>query len=285
MFEDPSSCEQAICKCRGSKVNDGRDQALPFPFRQLCCLRLRRSASIIFSRATSFPIAIAVVSCGSITIRTLPLPTSMSQEDAPSCPVACELADNGLFRVTRNRHGKISTFGVLDFLYLEEVLFLQERGLLEAWREDQRLSTRDLMELLPNLPVYLVYAHLRAQSYVLFRHTPTRHELLDQKLLLRQDALQAPFPTLHTLAWHVHEPNGKLARTRPGPPDFVVAVTLLDQSDCSLSQLQAWMDDSPVRKVKVAVVSDSGTVLMYGISGEAVPVLSTKVIEQGVDDD
>ena len=71
------------------------------------------------------------------------------------------------------------------YLLIEEVLFLHERGLVEVYDEDekQRLDSKDLFAMLPKLgvafPVYLTYAHLRAQTYIVMRHAPRRLDIVD----------------------------------------------------------------------------------------------------------
>lgn len=95
-----------------------------------------------------------------------------------------------------------------DYLFIEEVLYLHERGLLEAYREDMitgidhintqeiedgspthrksrriLLKTFDLYELMLHklkvpLAIYLTYAHLRSQTYIVLRHTVHRIDIL-----------------------------------------------------------------------------------------------------------
>jgi hypothetical protein len=92
------------------------------------------------------------------------------------------------------------------YLFIEEVLYLHERGVLEAYSEqiitgasnaesssqykkkstDQQralLSTSNLYELMLHtfkvpLAVYLTYSHLRSQTYIALRHTTRSFELL-----------------------------------------------------------------------------------------------------------
>lgn len=72
------------------------------------------------------------------------------------------------------------------YLFIEEVLFLHERGLIEAYSdadEKDRLESKQLFAMLPKLgvafPVYLTYAHLRAQTYIVMRHAPRRLDIVD----------------------------------------------------------------------------------------------------------
>ena len=72
------------------------------------------------------------------------------------------------------------------YLFIEEVLFLHERGLVEVYKdaeEKDRLESKHLFAMLPKLgvpfPVYLTYAHLRAQTYIVMRHAPRRLDIVD----------------------------------------------------------------------------------------------------------
>lgn len=72
------------------------------------------------------------------------------------------------------------------YLFIEEVLFLHERGLIEVYKdaeEKDRLESKHLFAMLPKLgvafPVYLTYAHLRAQTYIVMRHAPRRLDIVD----------------------------------------------------------------------------------------------------------
>jgi hypothetical protein len=92
------------------------------------------------------------------------------------------------------------------YLFIEEVLYLHERGVLEAYsdritsettntgsstddsaesKDEERtlLSTSNLYELMLHtlkvpLAVYLTYSHLRSQTYIVLRHTTQSFELL-----------------------------------------------------------------------------------------------------------
>ena len=69
-------------------------------------------------------------------------------------------------------------------LHPEEALFLHMRGLLkiETNRSEEVMTTKDLFAVLEDcrvpIPVYLAYAHLRAQGYILARYTKARVDLL-----------------------------------------------------------------------------------------------------------
>lgn len=108
-----------------------------------------------------------------------------------------------------------------DYLFIEEALFLHERGLLEVYIEEdivskkandnaqcigkelsmndkkqlKIMSTRDLYDLMLNqlnmpIGVYLSYAHLRNQAYIVIRHTTRRRELIEEMNILAKDVDQ-----------------------------------------------------------------------------------------------
>mmetsp|Transcript_6313 Transcript_6313/g.13187 ORF Transcript_6313/g.13187 Transcript_6313/m.13187 type:complete len:377 (+) Transcript_6313:49-1179(+) len=74
------------------------------------------------------------------------------------------------------------------YLFIEEALFLHERGLLEVYDTDEAtaLDSQSLFRMLPLLgvafPVYLAYAHLRVQTYIVMRHTAERLDIVDALL-------------------------------------------------------------------------------------------------------
>ncbi len=67
------------------------------------------------------------------------------------------------------------------FLFLEEALFLKERSLLHVLKNDEvtPYTTAELYRIMLQehqipLQVYLTYAHLRSQTFIVIRHTPDR---------------------------------------------------------------------------------------------------------------
>jgi hypothetical protein len=109
------------------------------------------------------------------------------------------------------------------YLFIEEALFLFEQGLLHAYRDidvttgeartmpneilvssqparaaEEPLSRYELFQLLKfagvSLPSYLVYQHLRAQTYRVVRHTPTRLAILVQQVAIQNqvESLKRP---------------------------------------------------------------------------------------------
>jgi hypothetical protein len=130
------------------------------------------------------------------------------------------------------------------FLFIEEALFLVQRGLLQVLHPNgiDSMSSCDLFQLLEDqgvpLPIYLAYAHLRSQSYILLRHinTPENEEeegnstsaLNDsgcnsaseslnriknkQKLYLRRKRLNAPPPKMFCHE-HAYECTRKMSHS------------------------------------------------------------------------
>lgn len=89
-----------------------------------------------------------------------------------------------------------------EYLFVEEVLFLHEKGLLRALCDDKEpLDTSQLYQWLPKLGVslasYRVYSHLRSQDFRVLRHDPHRLDILlqqtehEKQRKLRQQAEQA----------------------------------------------------------------------------------------------
>jgi hypothetical protein len=235
-----------------------------------------------------------------------------------------------------------------DYLFLEEVLFLNEQGLCDCFPHDpssangqnknmttsRPLSLPELYALLleeePSCPQlslasYLVYAHLRQQTYRVLRYTPKRVSLLQQllqhqqpqalynsdkpppqqrrrNLLLqyRHDVQQAPPPCVigqdHDddddektttkkrrnssssplqFAYCVYPPDAKFAKSHPGMPAFLVAITTMSSSTClTFSKIMELVHQAQGIPVQVATVADSGTVVMFGITDYGVPTLN-----------
>lgn len=91
-----------------------------------------------------------------------------------------------------------------DYLFIEEVLFLHERGMIDVFVPSEKdpelasakspihadslssikpVDTQDLYDMMLHelnvpLSVYLVYAHLRSQTFIAVRHTVHRSELI-----------------------------------------------------------------------------------------------------------
>jgi hypothetical protein len=197
-----------------------------------------------------------------------------------------------------------------DFLFIEEVIFLFERGLLQCLAPNSSSSTTTattacldssqlyqlLLPLGVSLPIYFAYAHLRKQDYRVLRHAPERLALLQQQQQqdtstsyqqtqslrhqVRDSIQRAAPPTIQqkdddaptTIAWDVYSPNSDFAKTKPGIPDFYVAVSYFNVPSLSFQQLQTLL----VTKChgipfKIATVSDSGTIVMFGLDNFGAP--------------
>jgi hypothetical protein len=75
-----------------------------------------------------------------------------------------------------------------------------------------------------------------------------------------------------SICWDAYQPDATFAKTRPGPPDFYVAVTFYNQAQVSLPDLQSLvLDKCQGIPLKLATVSDSGTVVMFGVANSGVP--------------
>jgi hypothetical protein len=184
-----------------------------------------------------------------------------------------------------------------DYLFIEEVVFLHERGLLDCLGNDtEPLDLSQLYQLLSqlgmSLPMYLVFAHLRSQDFRVLRHAPERLKLLrhqetaatlprkEARALRRQvrETIQhAEVPVISNpgicICWDAYQPNSEFAKTHPGLPDFCVAVTYYGEAHVSFSEIQSLVvkNDGHDIPIKLATVSDSGTVVMFGLTNFGVP--------------
>lgn len=73
-----------------------------------------------------------------------------------------------------------------------------------------------------------------------------------------------------TLAWDVYLPNSQFAKTRPGKPDFYVALAYYNVP-FFFDQLILLLEQCHAIPLKMATISDSGTVVMFGITNVGVP--------------
>ena len=238
----------------------------------------------------------------------------------------------------RSHHDQSQT----TYLFAEETLFLHERGLLQVLHPNgiDVMSSKELFRLLEELgfplPIYLTYAYLRSQTFIVLRHADVQWPLKDggirdknndtednsletertnedghaeehtqcrfyttdknrRKLDLRQKRLEATTPKMlddsfgvlldlpadsdsfpcssSSIAFDVFNPNSKFRKSNPGRPDYYVAVSFYNGGPPSptfdaLIQLLQSCEGIPLR---LATVSDSGTVIMFGITDVAVP--------------
>ena len=189
------------------------------------------------------------------------------------------------------------------YLFPEEALFLHQRCYLQIYDEDHEhegahgiLDTSQLFEMLPGLgmsiPMYLVYCHLRNQDFRILRHSPDRYKFLKKqqdgavstttKREVRATIRNAPapriIPEMNTdiqISWDAYKPSSDFAKTHPGLPDFYVAVAYYQQPTVTFQQLHHLLASKCHGiPLKVATVSDSGTVNMYGITSDGIPAIS-----------
>jgi hypothetical protein len=193
-----------------------------------------------------------------------------------------------------------------EYLFVEEVLFLHEQGFLAAYDEHENvLDAVDLYQRLDALGVslaaYLVYAHLRVQTFRVVRHTSTRRRILVAMEQLLQDAtdpedrkremLSHPMHSLrqklrddatkgrlcpmssNEIAFDVYKPNSEFSRSCPGLPNFHVAMSFNGHGGYTFFQLSSLLQACENTPLKVATVSDSGVVSMFGLTGEGVPCI------------
>jgi hypothetical protein len=183
-------------------------------------------------------------------------------------------------------------------LFIEETLVLFERGLLEVFNGDTKLDACRLygmLELLNvPLPIYLAYAHLRAQDFRVLRHVVVSRQDTNCKRRPRQEEgtinvpppppakeafrlalLQAVPMSLDddptAIAFDVHEPNTHFKKSNPGIPHFHVAVASYRLPSPPYAQLQALTKKCNGVPLRIATVSDSGTVIMFGVTDYGVP--------------
>ena len=153
------------------------------------------------------------------------------------------------------------------------------------------------------LPAYLAYMHLRAQSYIVARHgllysgegqkeenAPTdAGDCAEDKLRMERTrkkknrlkridrALQHPPIQINSnevsLAFDVYKPNSSFRKSDPGPPDFCVAVGNFNSPSPPLSMLLSLISECNGTPLRVAVISDSGTVMLFSFSDEEAPVI------------
>jgi len=76
------------------------------------------------------------------------------------------------------------------------------------------------------------------------------------------------------LCWDAYNPNSNFGKTHPGYPDFYVAATYYNVPSVRFSDLQALIKERCNGiPLKVATISDSGTVVMFGITEIGIPPL------------
>jgi hypothetical protein len=185
--------------------------------------------------------------------------------------------------------------GTQHYLFVEEVLFLHERGFLECKdiSSSESLDSSQLFQMLPSLnmslAMYFVYSHLRSQDFRVLRHNPDRLEILKKqqekekkeagalKRQIRTSIRTAPNPSIPDsgleICYDVYMPNSSFSKLSPGLPDFYVAASYYHQSMVSFDDCQAILGRCNGIPLKLASVSDSGTVVMFGLTNFGVPTI------------
>lgn len=190
---------------------------------------------------------------------------------------------------------KISTT-TKEHLFVEEALFLFERGVLDVYDEHSlKMEARGIYRMLTTakipISVYLTYAHLRAQDYRVLRHVSnTNHGDGDAAATIKEARQHLVLQTLQenptAIAFDVYKPNTQFRKTSPEIPEMVVAVTNFQQPSLRFEEMQALLaaqcSNEDGVSLKLATVSDSGVVIMFGITGDGVPDI---LLQQRNDDD
>ena len=196
-----------------------------------------------------------------------------------------------------------------NYLFFEEALYLTQRGLLQVYDADgQLLTAKDLFKCFENncssqiiIEAYLSYMHLRGQGYIVFRHglltdssynvhelnTPgddveTKKMAVKVRALKRKEAsLRAasqPPQILNSekepkIAFDVFKPNSHFAKTKVSSPEYMVAVTNYN-SPIDMSSLNILLRQKRGSNLRIAAVSESGTIVMLGLCDkEVVPII------------
>lgn len=212
------------------------------------------------------------------------------------CNPSAPSAEQGQERMNTKRTG------TEHYLFVEEVLFLHERGFLEC--KDASLSkslgSSQLYQMLPSLhislPIYFIYSHLRSQDFRVLRHNPDRFDILKKqqeevkqevpilKRQIRRSLQTAPPPSIPEsglkICFDVFMPNSNFSKLSPGLPDFYVAASYYHQSIVSFSDCQAILVKARGIPLKLASVSDSGTVIMFGLTNFGVPTIGSSKKEE-----
>ncbi len=221
------------------------------------------------------------------------------------------------------------------YLFVEEALYLHERGMIEVYHplvdteteHQNQMTTQEIYNLMLNtlnvpLSVYLTYASLRSQTYIVLRHTDNRLNIIrnmeqgcNEKLSkpqpqpehqneelssggtkrkrnhpglavlkkeLRSDSFLAPCPMLmrynadecsveKSISFDVYNPNTNFRKTMPGLPNFCVVVTALAEPSPPFSVFKRIIQSCEGIPLKVATVSDLGTIAMFGMTDYGVP--------------
>ena len=200
-----------------------------------------------------------------------------------------------------------------EYLFIEEVVYLFERGLIlvrgDPTNDDCYLDSFELYNLLEPFgmpfPVYLVYAYLRSQTYRVFRYSDERNRIIEEMedllvqkdpsvtvkefrktqeyrrlvLEMREAIASAPVPLITTsgrpsVAFDVHRPDFQgFSRSSPGFPDFYCCITYFNDSD---------IDFGTLRSILSKNCGDRGISLKVAAVSTGGSVLMLSVTDSGV---
>lgn len=191
---------------------------------------------------------------------------------------------NGGFGMALSKDLRANLSGYNLYLWIEEALFLHDSGLATFVDETHELLTTQQLYLLLSeggieLSVYRVYAHLRNQTYRVLRYVRNEDNSSLQWHLHRKD--QDPKRNFQ-LAWRVYRPNAKFRKTNPGPPDFLVAVSSFSLPSPTFAEILSLLrcECQGSIPLKLAAVSDSGTVLVFAVADCGVPDMKATEAER-----
>eukprot|EP00978_Attheya_sp_CCMP212_P002663 scaffold5453_cov58-Attheya_sp.AAC.7 len=81
--------------------------------------------------------------------------------------------------------------------------------------------------------------------------------------------------TSDSIAFHVYRPNTNFRKTKPGIPDFCVAITPFAQKSPPFEDLLNLVKACEGIPLRLATVADGGTVILFGVTDGMVPNVST----------
>lgn len=222
----------------------------------------------------------------------LPVESSMKQEGQSKTNNASGEQDSN-----KDDDSSTARSTCAQHLFIEEAIVLFERGMLEVYNGTTKLDAFHLYGMLEPLnvpfPIYLAYAHLRGQDFRVLRHVsrdsvqkedrkrPRQLDKLPPKEAFRT-ALRTALPVSldddpTAIAFDVYQPNTHFRKSNPGIPDYHVAVASYRLPSPTYSQLQALIAKCDGVPLRIATVSDSGTVIMFGVTDYGVPDISNRI--------
>ena len=109
------------------------------------------------------------------------------------------------------------------------------------------------------------------------------------RIQLRQGTFYAPVPKIldpaattdinqDSIAFHVYDPTSTYRKTNPGLPTLLVAITYFQEPQkVSFHHIYSLTKACQGINLRLATVSDSGTVIMFGITDFGVPYMEEKI--------